>query len=178
MIKMEEWREVFSTGNLIEVSSKGRARRKARPLIYKDGRRGVLPPADLRLTRQLTGYLSVSFSGKHLMVHRLVAEAFLPEPESKFAKQTVNHKNGVKSDNSAENLEWASYADNSSHARETGLNNQHGENCSLTKHSDQFIQAVRNVHAKYKPNYVELGRLFGLRDGHAGQIVKMQTRKK
>jgi hypothetical protein len=175
---MEIWKDVPSTGNLLQVSNLGNVRRKARPLVYKDGRQGTLPAADLRLTIQNTGYYSVSFSGKHLLVHRLVAEVFLPTPERIFAKQTVNHKNGVKTDNSPDNLEWATYRENAHHARATGLNNQHGEHTNLTKYSDQFIAAVRNVYTTYHPNWEQLGKLFGLTGCHARQIVLHQTRKK
>ena len=175
---MEEWRDVPSTNNLLQVSNLGRVKRKARPLIYRDGRSGILPAADLRLTVQATGYHSVSFSGKHLIVHRLVAEAFLPHPESQFAKQSINHKNGIKTDNRVENLEWASHKDNAAHARATGLNNQHGENTNLSKYSDKFIQAVRNVYETYTPNWEELGRMFGITGCHARQIVLKKTRAK
>jgi len=175
---IEEWRDIESTGNLLQVTANGRVRRKDRPLIYKDGRSGTLPAAELRPTMQAAGYVSASFGGTHLLIHRLVAEAFLPAPEQIFAKQTVNHKNGIKHDNRVENLEWASYKQNNDHARATGLNNQHGEQSNLAKHSDQFIQAVRNVYEIYKPNYVELGKIFGLRSGHVGQIIKGETRVK
>jgi hypothetical protein len=174
---MEEWRDVESTGNLLQVTASGKVRRKSRPLIYKDGRSGVLPAADLKPTIQATGYVTASFSGKHLLIHRLVAEAFLPAPEQMFAKQTVNHKNGIKTDNRASNLEWATFAYNSEHARKEGLNKQHGENTNLSKYTDQFIAAVRNVHAAYSPNWEELGRMFGLTGCHARQIVLRLTRK-
>lgn len=120
----------------------------------------------------------VSLGKTKLYAHRLVAEAFLDAPSDVFAYQTVNHKNGDKLDNRPENLEWASQRVNQQHARASGLNRQHGENTNLSKYSDQFIQAVRNVYAAYKPTYVELGKLFGIRDGHAGQIVKGKTRAK
>ena len=175
---MEEWRDVPSTNGFLQVSSLGQARRIARPLIYKDGRKGVLPAAMLRPVLLATGYYTVSFGKEKFLLHRLIAETFLPAPEVIFAKQTVNHKNGIKTDNRVENLEWASYKTNNRHARQTGLNKQHGENTNLSKYTDQFIEAVRNVHKEYQPTWEKLGSLFGLTGTHARQIVLRLTRDK
>lgn len=172
----EIWKPVVGFENRYEVSSLGRFKALARNITYIDGRRGYLKERLVKGTIQKTGYIAVSFDSKtRRLAHQVVAEAFLGVPEY---KQTVNHKNGNKIDNRIDNLEWATYKQNNAHARQTGLNKQHGERANLAKYSDQFIAAVRNVYAEYRPTYEKLGDMFGLTGCHARQIVLKLTRKK
>ena len=66
------------------------------------------------------GYNTICFNNTTYMVHRLVAEGYVPnsDPET---KRYVNHKDGNKLNNDASNLEWCTIKENNDHARSTGL---------------------------------------------------------
>lgn len=59
------------------------------------------------------GYVRIRIHKRQIFVHRLVAEAFLGKP---LPNQQVNHKNGIKTDNRVENLEWCSASENLKHS--------------------------------------------------------------
>lgn len=65
-----------------------------------------------------SGYHRVKLMGKTYKVHRLVAEAYIPNP---YNKPTVNHKDGNKTNNQACNLEWSTWSENKQHAYDTGI---------------------------------------------------------
>lgn len=95
-------------------------------LVYKDGAiqsLGSKRTDGKRLTPiNRKGYLYINIFSKwrhkQKAIHRMVAETYLPNPHN---KPQVNHKNGIKTDNRVENLEWVTGSENTKHAVDTGL---------------------------------------------------------
>lgn len=111
----EEWRPVAGFEGIYEVSSSGKVRSLDR---YKQNhsKKQLVKGVELRPHDDTRGYLKVSLSKsgivKSYKIHRLVAEAFIP---NKFNKGDVNHKNGRRKDNRVENLEWCTRSENILH---------------------------------------------------------------
>jgi hypothetical protein len=123
---MEIWNEVNGYEGYYEVSNLGRVRSKDRNVSQWRG--GIRPVKGKVLKNFLNRGqsfhyvyqvdLSVGGRRKKFQVHRLVAIAFIPNPED---KPQVNHIDGNPLNNDVANLEWATSKENMNHARDTGL---------------------------------------------------------
>ena len=104
-------------------------------------RRGLKEPRVLKCGIGTNGYKFIILcreDGKHIekRIHRLVAEAFIPNVRS---LKEVNHINGIKTDNSVENLEWCSRSENVKHAYRLGLK------YTSEKQREKIIERARPV---------------------------------
>lgn len=84
---------------------------------------------------------------KWFNLHRLIAQAFIPNPEN---KPEVNHINGIRSDHRILNLEWCSHAENMRHAVATGLhkNTRRGQSHPKAKLTENDVRLIRFLDKK------------------------------
>lgn len=118
------------------------------------------------------GYLFVDIAldigiYRQCQIHRLVAEAFIPNPDN---KPCVNHKDGNKLNNNVSNLEWVTYKENTQHALNNNLLNPPiGERSGSCKISEVTAKNIVSDIISGKTNK-EISEIYGLSNRHISSI--------
>lgn len=111
----EVWKDIIGYEGLYQISNLGRVKSLERVTISKNGKRYTCQELCLRFGN-IKGYkfvvLRKGCKSYQVLVHRLVAQAFIPNPDS---LPEVNHKDENKSNNHVDNLEWCTHKYNSNY---------------------------------------------------------------
>ncbi|KKN79710.1 hypothetical protein LCGC14_0337320 [marine sediment metagenome] len=174
---METWKDIKGFEGLYQISDLGRVKSLTRKIVRRDGIALSIKERILKDHKDhydSHGYLQVDLyktgSRKTYKVARLVALAFIPNPEN---KRTVNHKKGNRGDNRAKKLEWATQAENMQHSydvlgRKGPCLGKFGVDSPLSKPVLQFSKTGKRV-AEYA-GVSEAQRETGISHGNISMV--------
>lgn len=118
----EIWKDIIGYEGLYQASSLGRIKSLSRIVngigVARNTRKETVLKSQVINSGYKVSTFCINYKKKNFFVHRIIAECFVPNLDN---KAEVNHINGVKTDNSADNLEWVTGSENKKHAYRIGL---------------------------------------------------------
>jgi len=158
----EIWKDAVTLEGVYVVSNKHRVKR----IMHRKN-------TSNNIRKQSTtkeGYKYVGINGKLFLVHRMVAMAFIPNPDN---LPEVDHVDGNKENNIPENLEWVTSAENKRRAWAMGLSKaRKGEKQSMSKLTEKEVLEIRAIGKTMSQK--EIGRLYGVNHQCIYKILKRQ----
>lgn len=171
--KQEVWKPVPGTRGHVEASSLGRVRRVKRGREWAE--RDVNPPHIYAQMTDRYGYKTVCLSldgrWKPHGVHALVCAAF---HGPKSADQQAAHGDGIRDNNTPDNLRWASPKEQAEDKRRHGRQME-GETCHLSRLTSAQVVEIRSLHPAM--SLAAIARKFGVTANNISSIIKRKTWK-
>lgn len=162
--QIETWKSVVGYEGYYEVSNLGNVRsidRYVKKESYQRFAKGVLlKPAWKKEGRDCYPKVSLSKNGKSntYYTYRLVAEAFMPNPDN---LPCVNHIDGDKFNPQVDNLEWCTYSENSKHSFATNLQCNKGVNNSRARLTEDDVLDIRKRYENGEDSR-EIAKRYGI----------------
>ena len=158
------WKEIPGTDGKYLISTAGEVMAISRRVkfghVYRWTKTKLLTPRD-----NGKGYLELEFLGKHHYIHRLVAEAFIPNP---YNFPCINHKDENKENNSVENLEWCDYSYNTNYGTRT-------KRAKEKRFGDRFVVINLNTGDVYQTPK-DASRATGIHNDSISRVCKGKSK--
>jgi len=177
-VENDVWRDVSGFEDCYQISNNGKLKSKDRMKVNGFGKcsyKGVILKP-----RLYNGYYRFTLQRlnkrRQVFIHRLVAEAFITNPEN---KPEVNHINGIRHDNRVENLEWCTRSENQLHAYKIGLQTPtiiQGERHHKARLSEKDVLEIRRLY-EAGVGMTELSKMFNMNRGSIHHIIKRTSWK-
>lgn len=181
-IQPEDWKPVVGYEGLYEVSNTGKVRSLTRTYVNSRGQTrvavGKVLTPDEKKTKNVTSnmYQRVTLTSngksKHKSIHRLVAEAFVPNESAE--RNQINHIDCDKTNNNVDNLEWCTSKENIMHSVSHGLakpNPPKGENAVFSKLSNRDVREMRQTYDSGMFTAAELADQYGVTECTARNAI-------